>query len=126
MRWLLDSNVMIEAMAGVSSASRALQRAARCEWCGFSAISRLEIFGFPKLTPADDQRLEVLLGQFIEVPVSDGVIAEAIRIRKLIRIKTPDALIAASAMANQATLITRNLSDFRQVPGLKVIDTTTL
>jgi predicted nucleic acid-binding protein len=32
----------------------------------------------------------------------------------------PDALIAATALINQLTLLTRNTSDFRKVPGLRL------
>ena len=39
-----------------------------------------------------------------------------------IRISTMDLRIAAIALANDATLITRNLSDFRKVPHLRVED----
>ena len=45
------------------------------------------------------------------------------RLRNLkIRIGTMDLRIAAIALANQATVLTRNLKDFRQVPGLRVED----
>jgi tRNA(fMet)-specific endonuclease VapC len=40
--------------------------------------------------------------------------------RKLRKIGRGDLLIAAITPANQATLVTRNLKDFRQVPGLSV------
>lgn len=41
-----------------------------------------------------------------------------------IRISTPDLRIAAIVLANDATLITRNLSDFRKVPKLRAEDWT--
>src|SRR5437016_2240078 len=98
MRWLLDSNVFIEGAAGVAYAGNALAKAAAVDWCGFSAINRLEVFGFPRLTTLDEQRFEILLAQFHEVPVSPAVIQAAIQLRKQVKIKTPDAIIAATAL----------------------------
>lgn len=40
--------------------------------------------------------------------------------RKLKKIGRADLLIASITLANRATLVTRNLEDFRQVPGLQV------
>ncbi len=42
--------------------------------------------------------------------------------RKLRKIGRADLLIACVALANRATLVTRNLKHFRQVPGLQVED----
>jgi tRNA(fMet)-specific endonuclease VapC len=44
--------------------------------------------------------------------------------RARIRIGTMDLKIAAIALANQATLLSSNLSDFQKVPGLRVEDWT--
>ena len=41
-----------------------------------------------------------------------------------VRIGTMDLKIAAIVLAHDATLLSRNLSDFRKVPGLKVEDWT--
>jgi tRNA(fMet)-specific endonuclease VapC len=40
--------------------------------------------------------------------------------RKLKKIGRADLLIAAIALANRATLVTRNVKDFRLVPGLQI------
>jgi tRNA(fMet)-specific endonuclease VapC len=42
--------------------------------------------------------------------------------RSRLRVGTMDLKIAAIALANDATVISRNLSDFRRVPGLRVED----
>jgi tRNA(fMet)-specific endonuclease VapC len=44
--------------------------------------------------------------------------------RAKVRIGTQDLRIAAVALANDATLITRNLAGFRKVPGLRAEDWT--
>ena len=55
----------------------------------------------------------------------DRAVAEFRRLKKArIRISTMDLRIAAIVLANDATLITRNLSDFRKVPGLRAEDWT--
>jgi tRNA(fMet)-specific endonuclease VapC len=41
-----------------------------------------------------------------------------------IRISTMDLRIASIAVSRDMTVLTRNLSDFRKVPGLKVADWT--
>jgi toxin FitB len=121
MRWLLDSNVFIEGVAGVPQAANVLLKAGVIEWCGFSSMSRLEVFGFPRLTPQDEQRFEILLAQFHEIPITKEIIDAAIRLRRQTKIKTPDAIVAASALVEKAELVTRNASDFLKIPGLIVI-----
>jgi tRNA(fMet)-specific endonuclease VapC len=56
----------------------------------------------------------------------DRAVAEFTRLKQLkVRIGTMDLRIASIVLANAATLISRNLRDYEQVPGLQVEDWTT-
>jgi tRNA(fMet)-specific endonuclease VapC len=68
-------------------------------------------------------RSEELLGQLVILPIDEAAADEFDRLRqskKLKKIGRGDLLIAAIALAHRATLVSRNLRDFRQVPGLSV------
>ena len=43
-------------------------------------------------------------------------------IRKAHKLKLPDAIIAATAIVYDLTLISRNVSDFKNINGLKIMD----
>jgi tRNA(fMet)-specific endonuclease VapC len=63
------------------------------------------------------------LALFSVIPFDDVAADEFDRLRqnkKLKKIGRGDLLIAAITLANEATLVTRNLRDFRRVPGLRV------
>ena len=51
--------------------------------------------------------------------ISNEVIEHCVIIRKLKKIKTPDAIIAATALCNNFTILSRNISDFKNIKGLK-------
>jgi predicted nucleic acid-binding protein len=123
MRWLLDSNVLIDALAGLPHGVRVLQEARKRPEVSviYSAITRIEVLGFPNLTAKEEEAVRRLLNEFEEVAVSNAVVERTIQIRKLVRIKIPDALIAASADTGQAVVVTRNTGDFQRVPGLTVL-----
>ena len=50
------------------------------------------------------------------------IVDRTIDLRQNFKIKTPDAIIAATALTYNRKLITRNNSDFKNIPGLIVID----
>ena len=54
--------------------------------------------------------------------INHDITQETIRIRKLHNLKLPDALIAATAIVNNRTLIADNDQDFKRVPKLKFIN----
>jgi predicted nucleic acid-binding protein len=123
MRWLLDSNVLIDALAGLPHGVRVLHEARKRPEVSviYSAITRIEVLGFPNLSEQEEAAVRRLLNEFEEVAISNAVVERTIQIRKRLRIKIPDALVAASADTAQAVVVTRNTSDFQRVPGLTVV-----
>lgn len=122
MKYLFDTNVWIDAIAGRLPADTFLKFVVQAEWVGYSAITRLELFGFPDLTKPEDEKLAELLKHFVEVGVDSSTVDKAITIRKATRIKVPDAIIAATAIIKECSLITRNTEDFKGISGLNIIN----
>ena len=124
MRWLLDTNVWIDAHAGRTDARRVFDQARKLQgaWLGVSSVTKVEVLGYGGLTSTDEQALRSLLSHFEEVPITSSIIEEAIRVRREHRMKTPDAIIAATALIQQTALVTRNTRDFKKIAGLRLLD----
>ena len=54
--------------------------------------------------------------------IDKQIIKDCVSIRKGNKIKTPDAIIAATALANNQTLITNNEKDFKNIRGLQLVN----
>jgi predicted nucleic acid-binding protein len=86
-----------------------------------SVITQIEALSWR----SPDIRKEMIVRKFIEnanvVALSPKVVAECVQIRRSKRIKTPDAIIAVTAIVHLFSLITSD-TDFRNIQGLIVID----
>jgi tRNA(fMet)-specific endonuclease VapC len=70
-------------------------------------------------------RTEELLAELLIVPISQSAANEFERLRvvsKFRKIGRADLLIASISLANRATLVTRNIRHFHQIPGLQVVN----
>lgn len=70
-------------------------------------------------------RTEELLAQIVIVSVDEAATVQLDHLRALKGLKKigrADLLIASIALAHRATLVTRNVRHFRQIPGLTVIN----
>ncbi len=68
------------------------------------------------------KNVQNLIADSVVLDISPGVIAECVSLRKGKKIKTPDAIIAATALAYGYTLITNNQKDFGNIKGLKMVN----
>lgn len=111
-RVLLDTDVLIDHLIDPArSISPTIGDAA------YSSITRAELYSG---LGADEDVVDRLLVNFEEVPVGRAIAEEAGRIRRILRIKLPDALIAATAITTKRRLVTRNLRDYRRVKRLRL------
>lgn len=87
-----------------------------------SVITRMELLSWP----GANKKQTAVLNDFIEASevfsLEEPIILKAIEIRKETKTKLPDAIIAATAMVHQLTLITRNTKDFEKVSGLELME----
>ena len=78
--------------------------------------------GFEFKNPQDFIDTKNFVEDGIIVPLNDEIVEKTIEIRRIYKIKLPDALIAATAIVFDLTLVSRNDKDFTQIPELKYVN----
>ena len=87
-----------------------------------SFIAEIELQAWSPPNPDDLKIYQFFVSSSTVIGVDDNIIKETIKIRKSFKLKLPDALIAATAITNNMTLIADNDKDFKKVPELKYIN----
>ncbi len=87
-----------------------------------AVISRIELLSWPNASQNQILVLESFINESVVYPLDELIIVKTISIRKVHKIKLPDAIIAATAIVNGLTLISRNTKDFVNIPDLDVIN----
>lgn len=70
----------------------------------------------------EEVKIKGFIEPFVVEGLRDEIVSRTIKVRKQYRFKLPDAIIAATALVNEATLVTHNKKDFEKVEGLGVVD----
>ena len=108
MNAVFDTNIVIDALNGVSAVDVEYRRYARV------LISRITWMEVLVGAPEDDAEVRSFLEtQFEIIPVDAEVAERAVQLRRTHGIRLPDAIIWATAEVNGALLITRDTKDFR-------------
>lgn len=84
-----------------------------------SVISQIELLSW--ITPKQNIIQEFISDSLI-INLTPDIIRLCIKIRRERKIKTPDAIIAATAIAQNLTLISDNVKDFSGIPDLRLIN----
>ena len=106
-KYLLDTNFILgmlkstpEVLALVGSAHLMAHQ------CAYSAVTRMELLGYPGITADEDVLIRQRLAQFTYLAISTVIEDKAIELRRSRRVKLPDALIAATALCHGLDLLT--------------------
>jgi len=86
-----------------------------------SVITKIEILGF-NAPREEEKKMLKFFSTANMIALTDNIIELTIDLRKKVKLKTPDAIIAATALVYNYTLLSRNLTDFKNIPVLTVID----
>ncbi len=104
---LLDTDVLIDHIRG--------RRRVQMHGAAVSVVTRAELFaGREREEPA----VEALLGRLSEIDITPDIARRAGRIRRSTGLDVPDAIIAATALKLDMTVMTRNRRHFERVSGL--------
>lgn len=101
-KFLLDTNAIIHLLSGNLIQPLPAGRH------GVSIISEIELLSFPSLSETEEQSIHAFLALLEHVPLDSAVRDQAVVLRRKHGLKLPDAIIAATTMVWNATLLTND------------------
>jgi len=119
---LIDSNVVIDYLSGdISKKGKLFMDKLINNVPNISVITKIEVLGF-KTTEKAYSLLEYFMDDSIIIGLSNEIVEQTIEIRKEHKIKTPDAIIAATALQNNFTLLTNDARGFKNIKNLDLLN----
>ena len=121
--YLLDTNTIIHYLnASLPPSAMLFMHAVVDAQSNVSVISKIETLGYNFTDVAEKNAMEAFVNASTTLPINDEVVNQTIAIRKSKKIKLPDALIAATALVHNLTILTNNTNDFKNLNGIACID----
>ena len=119
----MDTNAGIDLLGGLlpSKAIKWLDNQILESNISISVINEIELLGF-NMTSVEAEDLQDLVNNVIVLELSRNIVNQTIQLKKIKKMKLPDAIIAATALVHNLTILSRNKSDFKNIDGLKCID----
>ena len=86
-----------------------------------SVITKIETLSWRSAIMQEEENVKAFVDISTIFALSDMIVDKCIEIRRNCKIKTPDAIIAATAMVYDFTLLTSDF-DFKRIPNLKILN----
>jgi predicted nucleic acid-binding protein len=117
--YLIDTNILIEYTGNLlpESANSFISQVIDKQFT-ISIINKIEILGHN--TAGKD--IDIFIGLADIIELTEPIANKTIEIRKAYKTKLPDAIIAATAIVNKLSIVTRDIKDFEKIEGLKVLN----
>ena len=117
---ILDTCIFIDYLRGYTPAAAFIENV-NPEQVIFSAISEAELLrGSYNNDPKIREKLLHFLAIFEKIDVTNPIALKGGDISRWYNIKVPDAIIAATAIHENALLVTKNVKDFMGITGLEL------
>lgn len=85
-----------------------------------SAVSYIEVLGYMNLSPEERNFLTTFFNNTAILPINQPIVLRATTLRQQRRMSLGDAIIAATALEHDLTLVTRNTNDFHHLVDLRL------
>ena len=87
-----------------------------------SIVSKIEFLGWRGFDNETYNEAKDFLENVRIIILNDDIVEKTIQLKRKFKIKTPDAIIAATCLVENRNLITRNTKDFERISDLKIIN----
>ena len=124
MGWIaLDTNAVLDFLKGEEKIKAVFQTEMKDKPRFVSEITRMELLGYPDISPDEEAIINRFLSQVEILPCDEVVVNRVIQLRRMTKkLKLPDAIIAATAIEYHLVLVSRDSVFNLSLPELQIIN----
>ncbi|MCB1191270.1 MAG: type II toxin-antitoxin system VapC family toxin [Leptospiraceae bacterium] len=120
-QYLIDTNILIYYLNDMIPENHVEKvESILRESFNISTITKIELLGWKKIPEEDINRITQFIQPAKIFYIDNQIESKSIELKQNNNLKTPDTIIAATALMYNFTLVTRNEDDFKKIKELKV------
>jgi predicted nucleic acid-binding protein len=120
--YLIDTNILIYHTEGSEVVSNIIREALARKGFNVSVLTKIEFLGWEKHSPEGFEKCSRLIKLSNVYLIDDDIAEKTIELKRRVKIKVADAVIAATALVNNFKLVTRNVDDYKAVKELEIFN----
>ena len=120
--YLIDTNILIYHTEGSEAVSNFIKDAVAQKAFNVSVLTKIEFLGWDRHSPEGFEKCRRLIKLSNVYLIDDDIAEKTIELKRRVKIKLADAVIAATALVNNFKLVTRNVDDYKAVKELEIFN----